>query len=189
MTDKPTIEMTREEWLAWRAKQHPGPNPPPPAPRKSAYLYAYRQVIHLGSQAVYRAAVGDPKGVEVFLPPDTSDQDLGAKVHAALAASRFIEPDHPEWTTVMRFPTSEEAREHDKRVLAAAGVKTLKALRTGARHVGLTLRDGVISVEPWEQRSGGFWEPLDRSLTVTVPEEVPDEALGAAAREALARSR
>ncbi len=163
---------------------------PRPVPfHRMAYLYAYRQVIHVGSQAVYSAAVSDPKGVEFFVVPDTPDEDLGAKVRAALAASRFIAPGHPEWKSVMRFPTDEESREFNRRVLAAAGVRTLKALRTGGRRVSLTLQDGVISIKPSEQRKQGNWGPLDPSLTVTVAEATPDKDLGQAVREGLARSR
>lgn len=190
MTDKPTTSMTREEWFAWRAKHHPVPKAPPPPFQKTASLTAYRQVIHLFSQACYRMSVPDPKGMDVFLPPDLADAELGRQVRAALAASRFIGPDHPERDSIVDgLHTDERARAWNRRVLDAAGVKTLKALRAGARSVSLTLRDGVITIAPWEQQTRDFWGPLDPSLTLTVPEGTPDEALGQAVREALGRSR
>lgn len=147
-------------------------------------------MTHVISHAVCRVAVPDPKGVELFLPPNLPDAELGARAREALAASRFIAPDHPEWDAVMRVPfTDETVRAEDRRLMEAAGVRTLKALRTGARLVTLTLQDGVIAIKPWEQARGGGWTGLDPSLAVTVPEATPDEALGRAVCEALSRSR
>lgn len=182
--------LTEEEWTAHRRAQAAGrPRPPPPQPRKEVTVDAFRQMTYVTSHAVYNSAKPDPKGIEFFLPPDLSDMELGAKVRTALAASRFIAPDHPEWEAVMRAPyTDEDVRAWNRRLLEAAGVKTQKALRAGARSVALTLQDGIIAIAPWQQRSGGGWTPLDPALTITVPESDPDEVLGHAVREALSRS-
>ncbi len=122
------------------------PRTPPAEPSKSAEVEVYRQFTRIISQATYGAAYPDPKGVEYILPNDISDLDLGAKAHAALAASRFLTPDHPEFKEVMRFPTKEEEKAYYARLLEAAGVKTRKTLYTGAKLVNMTLQEGVITI-------------------------------------------
>ena len=164
------------------------PRTPPPEPSKSAEVEAYRQFTRIVSQATYGAAYPDPKGVEYILPNDISDQDLGEKAHAALAASRFLTPDHPEFKEVMRFPTKEEEKAYEDQLLKAAGVKTLRTLYKGAQSVFLDLQDGVISIDSWKYRYAGHWEGIRGLAPITVPESVGDIEFGQAIRAGLAKS-
>ena len=164
------------------------PRTPPAKPSKAAVIYAFRQFVYVSSQATYGAAYPDPKGVEYFLAADISDQGLGEKAHAALAASRFLTPDHPEFKDVMRFPTKEEDKADDEKLLQAAGVKTLQTLYKGAQNVSLKLRDGVISIKSWKYRYAGHWEGIRGLEPVIVPESVDDAEFGQAIRAGLAKS-
>jgi len=164
------------------------PRTAPPEPSKSADIEVFRQFTSIASQATYGAAYPDPKGVEYILPNDISDRELGEKARAALAASRFLTPDHPEFNEVMRFPTKEEEKAYDARLLEAAGVKTLKTLYSGAKNVSLWLQDGVISITSLKYRYAGAWEGIRGLEPITVPETVDDAALGEAIRAALATS-
>ena len=148
---------------------------------------AFRQFVHVVSQATYGAAYPDPKGVEFFLAADISDQGLGEKARAALAASRFLRPDHPEFKEVMRFPTKEEEKAYDDQLLKAAGVKTLRTLYKGAKSVSLDLQDGVLSIKSWKYRYAGHWDGIRGLESITVPESVDDAAFGQAIRAGLAK--
>jgi CDI immunity protein len=160
------------------------PAPPPPE-RKEASVDAFRQFTWIFSQAVYGAAVGDPKGDNRFHPAEMSDEELGRAAREALMASRFITPDHPEWTALMRFPTKEEGQALQERLKARAGVKTLKALYSGARSVSLELRNGAITIHPSRYRGSGHWEGVPGAEPIKVPQSVSDAELGAAIREGL----
>ncbi len=164
------------------------PRTPPPKPSKAAMIDAFRQFVYVVSQATYGAAYADRKGVEYFLPADISDQCLGEKAHAALSASRFLTPDHPEFKEVMRFPTKEEDKAYEDQLLKAAGVKTLRTLYKGAQSVSLDLQDGMISIKSWKYRYAGHWEGIRGLEPITVPETVDDAAFGQAIRAALAKS-
>jgi hypothetical protein len=149
---------------------------------------AFRPFINVASRAIYGGSYFDPKGVEFFLPPDISDGEHGEKARVALAASRFLTPDHPEFDDVMRFPTKDEQQAFHQSHLDAAGVKTLKTLYKGAQSVSLTLEDGVISIKSWKYRYAGHWEGIRGLEPITVPESVDDAAFGQAIRAALAKS-
>lgn len=136
------------------------PPQPPPAESREATVEAYRQFTHVFSQAVYSAAVGDPKGYAAFLEAEPARGDLGRAVHEALAASRFITPDHPESDAIMRMPTEDEIKAREEDLKRRAGLKTLKALHTGIANVAVTLRDGQIELHPLRHRGRGAWEGI-----------------------------
>jgi len=118
-----------------------------------------------------------------------TDLDMGREARAALRASRFITPDHPEWDRLIRFCSDDEIRADVARELAHARVRTQKALFEGSGSVSLTLQDGRISVDPWRYAGRGGWEGIPGIEPATLPESVSDEELGAAINAALAVSR
>lgn len=161
----------------------------PPKERKSAYVTAYRTFTEIASHAVYGISYPDPKGYNEYLPPDLTALEIGGHARAALLASRFITPDHPEWDDVIRFPTKEEFKAWEEADKARAGVETLKALFNGAGHVSLDLQDGKIKIKPTRYRGRGHWEGIRGHEDTVLPEDVPDEALGKAILDALDVSR
>ena len=182
--------LTKEEFAAkLRAELAARPKPPPPARRSVATVEALRHFTHIFSHAVYRAAVGDPKGYTAFLDAEPAREVLGRAVHEALAASRFITPDHPEWDTVMRPPTEDEIRAQEDDLKRRAGIKTRKALYNGAGLVSVTMRDGAIELRPLRHLGRGAWEGIRGQEPVRLPESVPDAELGQAVAAAIEISR
>lgn len=165
------------------------PPPPPLTPRKHARIEAYRTFTRIFSQAVSSLAVADPKGVNAVFEPDMAAADLGREARAALAASRFIPPDHPEYHSLIRFPTEEETGALEARNRAVAGVKTRAALYKGAGYVALRMTEGVIEVVALRYRGRGHWEGIRGSTPQQLPETVTDDEFGAAILAAIDRSR
>lgn len=182
--------LTKEEFAAkLRAELAARPKPPPPVESREATVEAFRHFTHVFSHAVYRAAYGDPKGYAAFLDPDPARGDLGRAVHEALAASRFITPDHPEWGTVMRPPTEDEIRAQEDDLKRRAGIKTRKALYNGAGLVSVTMRDGAIELRPLRHLGRGAWEGIRGQEPIRLPGSISDTELGDAVTAAIEISR
>lgn len=151
--------LAKDEFAAkLRAELASRPAPPPPPKRKRATVEAYRHFTHIFSHAVYRATVGDPKGYTAFLDAEPAREVLGRAVHEALAASRFITPDHPEWDTVMRLPTEGEVRAQEDDLETSCRHQdpqgALQRSRTGFRHHA-GWRNRTASVAPSRPRGLG----------------------------------
>lgn len=184
-----SFEKALAQMKAQNARKPKPPSPLPPAESREATVEAYRQFTHVFSQAVYSAAVGDPKGYAAFLDPEPASEDLGRAVHDALATSRFITPDHPEWDTVMRPPTADEIKAREDDLKRRAGVKTSKALYNGVGSVAVTLQDGQIELSPLRHLGRGAWEGIRGHEPVRLPESIPDAELGQAVAAAIEISR
>lgn len=183
--------LSTEEWIAKRRAEaaERKKRAKPPKDSKKAIINAHRAFTKIISFAVYGRGCPDPKGYHEYLAPNMNAEDLGREARAALMASRFITPDHPEWDTVMRFPTADEIRVAQEANKARAGVKTLKALFNGAGSVTLTLQDAKIRIKPWRYRGRSSWEGIRGQDDTVVPEDVSDEAFGKAILDALDISR
>tara|TARA_R110002051_G_C8573891_1_gene476236 strand:+ start:121 stop:690 length:570 start_codon:yes stop_codon:yes gene_type:complete len=183
--------LTTEEWIAKRRAEEAEQKKraKPPKVSKDAIINAHRAFTKIVSFAVYRSGCPDPKGYNEYLEPNMNAEDIGREARAALMASRFITPDHPEWESIMRFPTKEEIKALDEAEKARAGVKTLKALYNGAGSVTLTLQDAKIRLKPWRYRGRSSWEGIRGHEDTVLPEDVSDEAFGKAILDALDVSR
>jgi hypothetical protein len=182
--------LSKEEFAAkLRAELAARPKPPPPAESREATVEALRHFTHIFSQAVYGAAVGDPKGYAAFLDAEPAREDLGRALHDALAASRFITPDHPEWDTVMRPPTEDEIKAQEDALKRRAGIKTRKALYNGAGLVSVTMRDCTIELHPLRYLGRGAWEGVRGQEPIRLPGSISDSELGDAVTAAIEISR
>ena len=183
--------LTKEEFAAKLRKEREerAKKIKPPKEFKLAGVSAYRRFVEIHSSAVYGAGYPDPKGYHQYFAPEMSAFDLGREARAALMASRFITPEHPEWDSVIRIPRSEEFKAWEEEDKARAGVKTLKALFNGAGNVGLRLQDGQIRLSPSRHRGRGHWEGIRGQEDTVLPEGVSDAELGAVIVELLEVSR
>jgi len=161
----------------------------PPPMRKTAMIEAFRAFTKIYRQAVYGTSYPDPKDSERILPSHMDDLTLGREARAALDASRFIGPDHPEWNDMLDGFNDEAVKAADARDMARAGVRSLKALFSGASCADLELRDGLIEIRAWRYAGRGGWEGTPGLKPTTLPESVSDEELGAAINAALEVSR
>lgn len=182
-----TFEEQREKRRAEAAERKKHSKPPQKS--KKAIINAHRAFTKIVSFAVYRSGCPDPKGYNEHFPSEMNAEDIGREARAALMASRFITPDHPEWDSIMRFPTKEELKALDEADKARAGVKTLKALYNGAGSVTLTLQDAKIRLKPWRYRGRSSWEGIRGHEDTVLPEDVSDDAFGKAILDALDVSR
>ena len=155
---------------------------------RAASLDVFRQFARIGSLAVYTMGSPDPEGYEAFFDPNADGLVFARHVRAALAASRFVPPSHPEFDRLIRMPKQAELDALEAEDLARAGVKTRRALYRDAAHLSLRLQDGQIELGPMRYRRAGWWEGI-RGATPTIPEDVDDEVLGAAILKALATSQ
>lgn len=176
--------------LAARRKRERDARPmPPPLPEyRGASLDVFRQFARVTSLAVYSMGSPYPKGYEAVFDPGADGPVFARHVRAALAASRFVPPSHPEFDRLIRMPKQAELDALEAEDLARAGVKTRRALYRDAAHLSLRLQDGEIELGPMRYRRAGWWEGI-RGAAPTVPEAVDDAALGAAILEALATSQ
>jgi len=183
--------LTTDEWIAKRRAEaaERKKRSKPPKESKKAIINSHRAFTKIISFAVYRRGCPDPKGYNEYLAPNMNAEDMGREARAALMASRFIAPDHPEWDSVMRWPTPEEIKALNEADKARAGVKTLKALYHDAGSVTLTLQEAKIRIKPWRYRGRASWEGIRGHEDTVLPEDVPDEALGKAILDALDVSR
>lgn len=163
-------------------------NATPPTERQEASIYAYRQFVQIMSRVVHMASYRDPEGYEQFLPPSLDGPTLAHHARIALAASRFVLPDHPQFDSLTRMPSQADLDASEAERRARAGVKTRSALYRDAGSVGLQLRDGQIEIAPNRYDRAGWWESIADATTV-LPEDVDDETLGTAILDALATSR
>ena len=182
-----TFEQQRAKALAEAAERKKRAKPPKES--RKAIIKAHSAFTKIVSFAVYRSGCPDPKGYNEHFPSEMNAEDIGREARAALMASRIIAPDHPEWESVMRFPTPEEIKALNEADKARAGVKTLKALYNGAGSVTLTLQDTKIRIKPWLYRGRASWEGIRGQEDMVLPEDMPDEALGKAILDALDISR
>ena len=139
--------------------------------------------------AVYLSAYGEPEGYTEYLDPEPTNAELGQALRAALAASRFITPDHPEWDSVMRPPTAVEIKGREDDLKRRAGVKTNKTLYNGVGSVAVTLQDGQIELHPLRHRGRGAWEGIKGHEPVRLAESVSSAELGKAVAAAIEISR
>lgn len=182
-----TFEEQREKRRAEAAERKKRSKPPKES--KDAIVNAHRAFTNIISFAVYRRGCPDPKGYNEYLAPNMNAEDMGREARAALMASRFITPDHPEWDSIMRWPTPEEIKALNEADKARAGVKTLQALYNGAGSVTLTLQDAKIRLKPWRYCGRSSWEGIRGHEDTVLAEDVSDEALGKAILDALDISR
>lgn len=191
-SDRGVTEMTpsqraaADRMRAWMEGKRKAAKPLPR--RQEATVEAFRAFTRISSQAVYGMTAFDPKGYRRIFATPPGKAELGASVRAALAASRFLDPTHPEFDAVMRFSSDSEFAEMERADLERAGLKTRAALYRGAGHVSAMLQDGEIGLVPWRHRGAGHWEEFGAER-FSASAALSDEELGAAVLTEIERSR
>lgn len=149
-----------------------------PRPRKAKepsaalYLRGTRIVVH--SRSKTDVGVWVACAPFITLTSDTSDQELGEAVLAAMAGSKENVPHPPqsEWRSVVTP------------LLKASGTRSWKVFAQGAVSVSLRQRENTMLLMPMENQGpkNGFAEKLGSELSVSADSA---QEVGAVLREAL----
>ena len=154
-------------------------------PSKRVGVTRFRDFYDIHSYAVSGMTLLDPDGYREFLSIGMSDVELGSAVHSALAASRFFELFDPAWERVKAHWNLEQARKDEERLKSRAGVKTRKALYTGAGRLFLIQKNERIKVSAYRYAGGENWSSIKGHEPVVLPEAVSDDEFGAVIRREL----
>ncbi len=131
----------------------------------------------------------DPEqGLDIFVPDDIDDEQLGLKVYEALAASRFIEfDDMPDETAA---ENRRLIKAWEKKFLDRTGVKKFRDLAEVISGTDINRDHNFMSFVNFEVHRNGeaFVESEDSEgyVEILIPRESSAERVGQAARKALA---
>ncbi len=125
-----------------------------------------------------------------MLPPDTSDEELGAVVFNALSKSRFI-----PYESLGDFLDNEKRKErYDQWVIEIMGFHRYRSRRQlfkKMHNCGIQLLDGNITIRPTGHEKLELWtgKGIVESDYVIIPADSSPEEVGAALRLAFSRCR
>lgn len=148
----------------------------------------------------YRAPVGDYKGKQHLLTPDTSDEVLGAAVKDALAHSRFVlgvpRPGSvypPELEFDMELYDYKKSAERYaawiKNLMTTYGYKTKRALFKDMKSCGIESKEGILTIRPSYHEKLEAWSGhcISEDDYVVLPADSTPAEIGAALRLAFSR--
>lgn len=114
----------------------------------------------------------DPKGRQIFLSPDTSDEALGLALIDVLASSRFVLPTRR--TDVWQHPdvefdldlydyksNIERYSEWIKSLMERFGYKTKRALFKDMKNCSVESKNGLITISPSNHEKLELWSRED----------------------------
>jgi hypothetical protein len=152
--------------------------------------YASDRFYCLVTHSGYWSSAIDSGGENIVLPPDCSDEELGAALLKALAASRMVAAGE----IGLFFDAKAVVARHDAWVdglMRRFGLKTRKALFTGMNNCSVEREGSVISILPMVRHRLGAWGRT-KSMelpTFNLPAEAGPQEVGAALREAFSHCR
>lgn len=146
----------------------------------------------------YRSSRRDPKGKQILLSPDTSDEVLGLAVLDALAHSRFVlgapRTDvwvHPEVEFDMDLYDHRRVAERyaawTKALMERYGYKTKRALFKDMKNCHIHREGDVITMHPSHHEKLEHWGGGDGIEKLVIPADSTPEKIGASLRLAFSR--
>lgn len=156
-----------------------------------AVAYQNQDFINIETHSGYRRKAADPDGVQILLPPDASNEDLGKATLAALSKSRII--DISEIGTF--FDLDNTMKNYNNWVadlMNKYGYKTKRALFKNMMSCSIEIRNGVLTLSPTHHEKLEAWGRV-KGLTdfekVVLPINSTAEEIGAGLRLAFSRCR
>lgn len=139
-------------------------------------------------------AAVDPKGKQLLLPLDASDEELGAAVLDALAHSRFVRPWQQPQVDEVIFDMKALRKRYERwvtKLMKACGYKTRRSLFNKMSNCSVTRREGVITISPSAHAKSEVWtgDGISEEDYVSIPAESLPAEVGAALRLAFSRCR
>ena len=155
-----------------------------------ASAYQNQDFIYIETHSGYRGTAADPDGVQILLPPDASNEDLGKATLAALSKSRII--DISEIATF--FDLDKTMKNYNNWVadlMNKYGYKTKRALFKNMMSSDIEIRNGVLTIYPThhEKLEGWGGDGFTDDDNVVLPINSTAEEIGAGLRLAFSRCR
>jgi hypothetical protein len=155
-----------------------------------ASAYQNQDFINIKTFSGYGKKAVDPDGVQILLPPDASNEDLGKATLAALSKSRII--DISEIATF--FDLDNTMKNYNNWVadlMNKYGYKTKRALFKNMMQCSIEIRNGVLTIYPSHHEKLEAWggDGFTDDDNVVLPINSTAEEIGAGLRLAFSRCR
>jgi hypothetical protein len=131
---------------------------------------------------------GDPDVEPFYLPPDTSNQDLGITLRMAMSKSKQVSAE--KFMEIFKSGiVQEKSKEEDKKLMKQYSYKTKRALYRNMDICWISVYEGKIEIKPTHHNSIDGYSGIsnDGPEILYLPVTASDEELGAALREGLSR--
>jgi hypothetical protein len=136
----------------------------------------------------YYGSWRDPQGVQHLLPPDATDQSLGAAILDALSKSRVAKYEEAPDMYLSRDQMASQNFAWTQRLMQTYGYATKRALFKKMKSCSIERRrTGLLTIEPTMHVGLEGWDGLPESELVAVPADCTVNELGAALRLAFSR--
>ena len=155
-----------------------------------ATVYKNQDFILVVTFSGYRSRTSDPDGIQILLPLDVSDEELGQATLLALSKSRII--DVSEIGTF--FNIDNVMKRYDAWVadlMAKYNYKTKRALFKKMMQCSVEIRDGRLTISPsWHEKLEAWsGEGLTEDDDVVLSVKSTTEEIGAGVKLAFSRCR
>ena len=155
-----------------------------------ATVYKNQDFILVVTFSGYRSRTSDPDGIQILLPLDVSDEELGQATLLALSKSRII--DVSEIGTF--FNIDNVMKRYDAWVadlMAKYNYKTKRALFKNMMRCYVEIRDGCLTISPsWHEKLEAWsGEGLTEDDDVVLSVKSTTEEIGAGVKLAFSRCR
>ncbi|MEQ1976898.1 contact-dependent growth inhibition system immunity protein [Xenorhabdus sp. SGI240] len=138
----------------------------------------------------YHFLVVDHEAEILYLTKDASDGELGCAVRQALSQSRLVDP-YKDIDFFHRDMISIRYKNWIAEAMKKGGYKTKRALFKKMNKCDVNLLEGKITISPQAHQKLDTWgkKGMPDDCNITLSEDVTDEELGKAIREAFTRCK
>ncbi|PHM72341.1 contact-dependent growth inhibition system immunity protein [Xenorhabdus sp. KJ12.1] len=137
----------------------------------------------------YRLLVADHEADTLYLAKDASDKDLGFTVRQALSKSRLVDPEDDDFFHRDRIEI--RSKKWIAEVMEKWGYKTKRALFKKMNKCFVKRLEDEITITPEAHEKLDTWgaKGMSADCNITLPDNVTDEELGKAIKEAFTRCK
>lgn len=156
-----------------------------------AEVKANRDFIFVQTLSGHAIALPDPKGRSFFLSRVSPDNELGASLLQALAASRMIDPEDEPGFFDVKGRATEKYNEWVAATMARFSYKRKSDLFDRMKFCFVDVVEGVLTIYPSHRDRRGAWtsKGITKEHHVTLAYNSYPDAVGAALRLALERCK
>lgn len=159
-----------------------------PQVKQWASAYANQDFISINTNSGYRGSARDPKGKQIFLPLQVSDEHLGLAILEALSVSKFLSTD--EVHSFFDLSVTEKNYEDWVALLMEKyNYKSRRAVFKEMKHCLINRVNGIVTIKPTNHEKLEAWggTGIPDSDIESVRETASEVELGAALKVCLGR--